>query len=113
MSVPKPVPVSVGFRGLVNSSSSDRKFKFCKDTSKGTLNCWYTNAKSLRNKLYEFAGYVTEESPDIVVVTETWCKFSKVEGNAFSERDHINEYKIQGYELSGLSTIGNITKEEE
>ena len=38
------------------------------------LNIFYTNARSLNNKMEEFEAKVTNEEYDIVAVSETWLK---------------------------------------
>ena len=57
------------------------------------------NARSLRNKINEFKAYIDQEEPDIIVISESWTKFSKVEGNNFSKRDSIYEHQVDGYEM--------------
>ena len=90
-------------KSFVNDKNSCSSKKFHKLASKclnkDKLNCFYTNARSIRNKFTELQSYVTDENPDIIIVSETWTKFANVQGNKFSQRDFIDEYKIMGYEL--------------
>ena len=41
------------------------------------LNCLYTNAESLKNKLPEFKVRVMESNPDIIAVVETWLQIDQ------------------------------------
>ena len=88
-------------REKVEEPVSDRnpKLSLKRNNVKSRLKCIMLNARSLRNKINEFKGYVSLEQPDIIVVTETWVKLSKVDGNIFSERDSKQEYQIDGYDF--------------
>ena len=66
----------------------------------------YMNARSIRNKVNEFKSYVEAEDLDIIIVTETWVKYSRVEGNTFSERDQLSEFQINRYELFSYERKG-------
>ena len=66
---------------------------------KKQLKCFYTNARSIRNKFYELLSHITEEEPDIVFITETWVKFSVQKNSKYSCRDLLCEYQIDGYSL--------------
>lgn len=66
------------------------------------LKCFYTNARSLVNKLDELNLYLIEEKPDIIGITETWLNSSiddselKADGYAVFRRDRDNKYKQRG-----------------
>ena len=79
------------------------KRKFCSGKNnrkvKGNLSYLMFNARSLVNELKEFEAYINIEEPDIIVISETRTRFRKVEGNNFSERDSLHEYRIDGYEI--------------
>ena len=47
------------------------------------------NVHSIKNKLNEFKSYVILEEPDIIVITESWAKFSQVNSNEYSENGSI------------------------
>ena len=57
------------------------------------------NSRSIRNKFLELLTYVSIEKPDVILVTETWTKFSKQINKKLSERDSLSEYLIEGYIL--------------
>ena len=60
------------------------------------ISCFYTNARSLRNKFSELRAYVSQEKPNIIFIMETWVKIS-VQHNKFSQRDSFSEYYLKGY----------------
>ena len=47
------------------------KAKFLKN-SNFYLNCWYTNATSLNNKMSIFKAEVAMDQPDVIFISETW-----------------------------------------
>ena len=53
------------------------------DVNYNKLNCFYTNARSVINKLEELELYVHEEKPHIIGITETWGN-SKIENSEIS-----------------------------
>ena len=60
----------------------------------GHLRIWYTNADSVRGKLPELGTrlQVEEETPDIIVISESWPKNNRVCGIEA-------EYQLNGYNL--------------
>lgn len=56
------------------------------------LKCFYTNARSLRNKRDELIAYIIEGDLDIVCITETWV-------SELYNGDLIREYELAGYNL--------------
>lgn len=78
-----------------------------KDDSKTTKNsisflkCFYTNARSLRNKKDELVSYAIVEDLDIICITETWI-------NEFSYGDSLNEYEIDGYSFFLYQRSGKV-----
>ena len=50
------------------------------------LKFWYTNARSLNNKINEFHVTITNENPDIIGITETWCNT-----NNFNSEYNVND----------------------
>lgn len=58
-------------RGIKNNKTVKIN-KNMKVGGKHKLSCVYFNARSINNKLDELALLITEESPDIVGITETW-----------------------------------------
>ena len=66
------------------------------------LNCLYTNARSIVNKLDELHLYLSEEKPDIVGITETWLNSSidnselNVDGYTIFRRDRDSNSKQRG-----------------
>ena len=56
------------------------------------LKCFYTNARSLRNKKDELFSYIIEENLDIVCITESW-----VNEKQFNETR--GEYELEGYTI--------------
>ena len=55
------------------SSNTDSQVKDNIETKKNTeCKCFYTNARSIVNKLDEYELYIDEEKPDIIGITETW-----------------------------------------
>lgn len=58
----------------------------------GELKCFYTNARSLRNKRDELVSYITKEKLDIVCISETWISETLL-------NDSLLEYEIVGYTL--------------
>ena len=38
------------------------------------ISCFYTNARSKRNKFVKLKSYVSLEKPSIIFITETWVK---------------------------------------
>ncbi len=55
-----------------------------------SLTCFYTNARSLNNKLDEFNTIVTQLNPDIIGITETWATSNNFNG----EFNVNNNYKV-------------------
>ncbi len=55
------------------------------------LKVYYTNCRSLRNKIDLLRGKVCVENFDIIAVTETW-----IDTNS---KNFLSEFKIEGYEL--------------
>ena len=53
------------------------------DANNNKLNCFYTNARSVVNKMDELELYVHEEKPNIIGITETW-ENSKIENSEIS-----------------------------
>ena len=51
----------------------DRHRGEAREKSTETLTLFYTNAQSILGKLCELEAIVSEENPDIILLTETWC----------------------------------------
>nr|XP_047141425.1 uncharacterized protein LOC105844248 [Hydra vulgaris] len=56
----------------VNKNKSDIIFPFNKKSN--YLKFWYTNSTSLVNKITEFKTKIMIDSPDIILISETWFK---------------------------------------
>ena len=67
----------------------------------GGLNCFYTNARSLRNKKDELFSYISNEDIDILCVTESWV-------NEIEFSDTISEFDLQGYNMYISQRTGRI-----
>jgi exonuclease III len=63
------------------------------------LKCFYTNARSIRNKFADLLTYVNFENPDLIFITETWLKFSIQNNKKYSQRDLKSEYEIKDYTI--------------
>ena len=63
-------------KGVQRSVNQQNRHKY--------LKFWYTNAKSLNNKLTEFHAIITEVDPDIIGITETWVNVN----------NYDSEYKV-------------------
>ena len=74
---------------FVNKVDSNHNSADLTDTVKTfkSLKCWYTNADSLSNKFDELKSRISISNPDIVIITEVFCKSG----------DPIIELNIQGY----------------
>ncbi len=72
----------------LGTKHTDRPSKITEKISK--LSCFYTNARSLNNKLDEFNTVVSQLNPDIIGITETWAT-----SNNFNEEFNVNNnYKV-------------------
>ena len=56
------------------------------------MKCFYTNARSIRNKFGELQVYITSEKLDVVVITESW-----INENLLADR--IIDYGIDNYDI--------------
>lgn len=56
------------------------------------LKCFYTNSRSLRNKVDELHSYMIDEDLDIVCITESWV-------NEKMFLDNLAEFKFPNYDL--------------
>ncbi len=57
----------------------------------GGLKVYYTNCRSLRNKINLLRGKACVENFDIIAITETWIDINS--------KNFLSEFKIEGYEL--------------
>ena len=60
-------------------------------TRKKSLKVYYTNSRSIRNKIDALRGIVCVEEPDVIALSETWLNTSG--------RDFKTEFKIDGYHV--------------
>ena len=63
---------------LINS------FKLYNHNNGNKIPCFYTNARTLRNKFAELKPYINQEKPNIIFIMETWVKIC-VQNNKFSQ----------------------------
>jgi len=63
--------------------------------------CFYTNARSIRNKKDELHGYILEENLDLVCITETWI-------NKDILNDDISEHPLEGYQLYSFERVNRL-----
>ena len=81
-------------------SSSNEKTRI-KSVPKRLLNCYYTNANSLYNKLTELKHFVEDNDYDILDISETWAKPTTLDP----------EYEIEGFRFcrkDGTSGHGGV-----
>ncbi len=56
----------------MHASKGNDETTIRKSVFRHSLNCLYTNARSLVNKIYELEEVVQMERIDLIVITETW-----------------------------------------
>ena len=82
----KPSKVKIEYK---NTNSPVRKILSKTKHEVRDLKCFYTNARSLRNKKDELFGYIIDENLDIICISESWIN-----------EEVLNESKLE-YELDG------------
>ena len=55
------------------------------------INVYYTNSRSIRNKIDLLRGIACAENLDIIAITETWLDMA--------EKDFLSEFEINGYNV--------------
>ena len=83
-------------KGVQRSVNQQNRHKY--------LKFWYTNAKSLNNKLTEFHAIITEVDPDIIGITETWVNVN----NYDSEYNVNNNYIVFRKDRKTITTGGGV-----
>ncbi len=78
-----------GTLGIVQSQG--RKSKYIRKRTINNLNVYYTNSRSLGNKMDELRALVSTEKIDIIAITETWINLDS--------KHFKTEYLIDGYNL--------------
>ncbi len=64
-----------------------------KGVLKGDLTTYYTNSRSLRNKINLLRGKTCVEEFDVMAITETWVDTAN--------KNFLSEYEIDGYQGGG------------
>merc|ERR1712035_117995 len=73
------------------------------DTNRGKrrnkgISAYYTNCRSVRNKIDLLRGIACVEKPDVIAITETWI--------STKDKQFLTEFKIEGYCVYHKDRIG-------
>ena len=91
LEIDKYLSLESGTKVVSRKSISKIKNSVKHVSSRDSLKVYYTNSRSLRNKIDELRAVTVSEDIDIICISETWAKLDK--------KQFRSEFSINGYKL--------------